>query len=525
MSLDAIELFLVVNELAPLLHDARLQKLSQLTEHDYGLHFRAPGHSRRVLLSLRPEKTRIQLIEERFPPAKVPSSFTMLCRKHVQGKPLKHLTQAGLDRRLHLRFVDDVELVAELFTRQANLILLHPTGKVLGAHSYDGRVRPGRPYAAPEKGDLPDAFEVDGATVAAGEGPLSRRVFGLPRRLALDLEQAPDLATAWDEFFAGLLRGPYRPGLDAKDRLCHDAGPDDRSFDTFWQALAARWPSETRQPGLEQDRQILDRRLKKLEEKTALKLQRRERDLERSLEASGDKLKGDLLLTYPHKVSRRSKSVELPDWEGNPLKVALDPLLSVAENAERYYKKYKKKLRAQDILVDQVEKARQELEFFQELRMACSQAEDAVELDEIRQQLPNRRARKGPARPTSGPRRFRFDNFELLVGRNPAQNDHLVLRVAARDDLWFHARDIPGSHVILRRGGRQPGPEVLEAAATLAARYCRASTSTKVRVNYTEIRYLKKPPGVPPGRVLYRNEKTMLVEPARQLEELETITR
>lgn len=503
-SIDSVGLFALNTEIKPALEGCFLQKISQLTELDFGLHFRRPGDSLRMVLCLRPEKARWHRISGRFPQAQVPSSFIMLCRKYCEGKKLLRLEHPDMERLFKLHFSSEFTLVVELLGRKNHLLLLNPDGKILGAVPSSPRFRPGRVYEPPEPAAVPHFHQLEAPP--AGDDPLEG-VFGLPKFRWRRLQEQ---AGGWSALVARLRQGNFSPGLD-KERLLLDADPP--QFDSLAQAEAARWGEQAEQPGLEQEKKELRRRLKKLRDKAERKRDKRDRDLSNARRAEGDKLKGDLLLTYASKVGHRRDSIELTDWEGRPLTIALDPQLRATDNAEKYYQRYKKKLRAQPILEDLVSQSDQELAYLDELELALDLAESRLEVEEIQRNLPSRTKRKRPAAPSSGPRKFRYRGFEMLVGRNPAQNDRLVTLVAARDDLWFHIRDAAGSHVILRRGGREPDPEVLQVAATLAARYSRSASENKARVNYTQVRYLKKPPGAPPGKVLYREEKTMLVEP------------
>lgn len=507
----------LVRELDQELPGGRLQKFSQLTDQEFVLHFRKPGRTLKLLISLRPGESRLHLVDGDLPPAQVPSAFVMLGRKHLEGKPLEAVEQPGLERIAHLIFAGGYRLVLEIPGRSNNLVLTDPEGKVLGLFQGSPNLRPGRPYRPPERPDLPTAWDLDAAEAAEleAQGRLTSSVFGLPGRF---VHQARD----WDAFWRQLREGPLEPGLDTRGRPVFQGG----DLTSMQQAVQAAYAGASTAPGLEDKRRLLLKDLGRRLDKARRKLDKRRLDQSRARGAEGDKLKGDLLLAYSSSLDAQAGRVSLPAWEADqpPVEIELDRALSVADNAQQYYARYRKKKRAQEALEDLIEQARGEVTFYEEMVLAAEQAEDVDDLAEVRSALPSRRVRKKTPAPSSGPRRFRANGFELLVGRNPAQNDQLTGRLAARDDLWFHAREIPGSHVILRTAGRAPREEDLLAGAVLAARYSQAASSPKVEVIYTQVKYLKKPPNSPPGKVIYRNEKSILVDPAQEVPGLEALT-
>jgi len=238
-------------------------------------------------------------------------------------------------------------------------------------------------------------------------------------------------------------------------------------------------------------------------------------------------LAGELVLAHSRAIPPRAERVTLPDWEGNPVEITLDPRTSAVDNAQRLFREYRRLQRAQQALQAPIARVRAEIDFLDEVLLALEAATTAQEVEEIRQLW--REERPGSAgrpqrrmqAPSPGPRRHTHDGFTLLVGRNPRQNEKLTLKVAARDDLWFHARNIPGSHVILRTAGRVPGEATLLAAAVLAARHSKAASASSVEVVCTPVHRVRKPPGSPPGKVLYRGERTFLVDPAARVEGLD----
>jgi predicted ribosome quality control (RQC) complex YloA/Tae2 family protein len=351
---------------------------------------------------------------------------------------------------------------------------------------------------------------------------------GLPplwaKRVLAQQAEAASFVRAWESVAEPLRRedaSGLHPGLEGDGELSYRA-ESSRSFASMSLAAAQRWSESTRAPGVPDHRNELLRSLRKGREKAVRKMEKRQKDKKGAESAPRDQLFGDLLLAYASTLSGRCKEFRATDWEGRPVTIPLEPHLSGPENADRYYQRGKKKKRALQVLDEQIGLAAEEVAFWEELIFAAESAENRTDLEEVRKAMPGTRqgkSKKAPAIPSSGPRRFEHAGFQLLVGRNPAQNEKLSLRDAARDDHWFHVRLGAGSHVLLRTAGRQPAPETVLAAAWLAATYSQSSGSGSCAVVTTPARYLKKPKGGALGKVTYRGEREIVVDPTSQAPE------
>ncbi len=535
MKLDSLNLAAIVAELGPLLKDAAPQKISQLSEEDYLFALRRPGQTLRLLISLRPEESRLHLVEHPTHPAKSPGAFTMLLRKYLEGRRLGHIRQVGLERSVELDFPayqekPALKLVLHIPGRDNTLLLLTESGKVLGAH---------RKHTRPEISELPAADSLTGQQLVELvdrseplQRSLPRTVFGLPpfyaRQLALEAGQDPGrplfdpqaLATAWDAFWADFRAGRFQPAVTDRGELSFRG--QGLPYPTMQQAAEAAWSLASRAPGLEQMRSEALRKVQKALTRVEKRLAELGRDLAQTEKAEQYQHWGQLLLSRLDQVPLRATSVSLADFdEASRVEIALDVRLTPSENAQKLFRRSRKLKRAGPLIAAQVEKARAEHDYLVELRLAIEQAGSAGELSELEPRPVERRPR--PEKPRSGPRRYQADGFELWVGRNPAQNDRLTHKLAAREDLWFHARNLPGAHVILRTAGRSPSQEAVLAAAVLAARHSQASDSSKVEVDFTLVRYVKKPAGSPPGKVIYRHETSLVVDPCQPTGDLQEL--
>ncbi|MDQ4077138.1 MAG: NFACT family protein, partial [Chloroflexota bacterium] len=236
---------------------------------------------------------------------------------------------------------------------------------------------------------------------------------------------------------------------------------------------------------------------------------------------------GELLLAYQWQVPKGADAVEVPDFEGNPRRISLDPTLTPVENAQRLFTRYEKKKRAAEQVPLRIRAAEQDLAFIESLANDLEQAEERPEIEAVREALveggfvPEQKRRRGGGGVVRGPRRVPVGDWLALVGRNSKQNDEVTFQYGASDDLWFHARGVPGAHVILKRAGREVPEEIIQQAASLAAYYSQARGSTDVAVDVTERQHVRRISGARPGLVTYRNERTLHVKPlaAEEVEE------
>ena len=237
---------------------------------------------------------------------------------------------------------------------------------------------------------------------------------------------------------------------------------------------------------------------------------------------------GDLLAANLYSLERGLSSVTLDNFydEGKPIEIALDPVKTPEENMRNYYRLYNKNKNALKLIAEQLTRSKEELFYLGEVLNAAENTASNAEIEEIKDELreggylkeksSDKKAKKKAAGAEEKLPPLEFtssDGFTILVGRNNKQNDLLTLKKAAKSDLWLHTKDIPGSHVIIKTEGREVPDTTLAAAAALAAGYSRAKNSSKVPVDYTFVAQVKKPAGAKPGRVIYFQQKTIMVEP------------
>jgi len=456
--------------------------------------------------------------------------------------------QHGLDRRIELCFESGCSLVFDWAGRPSSLLLLNTEErKPLGLYPPRGRFRRNEPYLI-EAPSQPSPVELDAESawakieelppdtdvrdaldqISAYWSPLWKRRLKkwVAAQRVSELEKQT-FQEAWSRIVTPLQpnsgdSGPaWSAAIESDGELSYCA--QDPSFQSLQECAQARWLDSSLAPGVSDFRDELVKKLKKSREKAARKLEKRKKDRKGAESAPMDQMKGDLLLAYAANLKRGSDKFDTFDWEGRPLSIPLDPSLSGHKNADRYYNKAKKKRRALSVLEVQIEKAVSEIEMWDELLFAAQTSENRTDLEQVRRHMPTaQRTQKRhtiPQGPSSGPRRFVHNGFAILVGRNPAQNEQLSLKTAAKDDHWFHVRQGAGSHVLIRAAGKEPPTDTLEAAAWLAAKYSQSCDSPTVEVVTTRARFLKKPKGGSTGKVIYRQETEIVVNPTSGLPE------
>ena len=571
MSLDAICLRAVVGELTPLLVGARIDKVQMPARDQIVLLVRG---SRRVLLSANPNQPRIQLTgQARDNPAQ-PPMFCMLLRKHLAGARIESIEQPDLERVviLTLRAADELgevgkrQLVLEAMGRRANLVLLDAEGRILDClrrvpfePNSDRALLPGLFYRLPAPlGKLSLLSEPDAALARLAEGgeaeePVDRwlidHFLGLSPLTARELVHR---ATGVTDARFGELSGAEREKLTCQVKILVDDLKDGRFTPTillregrpadFTYCPITQYGAETAVETRETFSALLDefyevrerqelsaRRGKELSRAATVardRMARKSETLRREYAATQDRdrlrLCGDLITANLYRMERGMVSLTTENFyedEQPQLTIALDPLLTPQQNAAKYYKRYNKAKSAEAHLREQITKSEAERAYLESVLQEIAQSETEQEFAEIRRELQEtgylRRGKdkKTPVR-AFAPREYRSSaGLRILVGRSNAQNDQLTLKRADKRDVWLHAQRIHGSHVILCTGGVEPDEQSLTEAASLAAYYSQARESSNVPVDYTSVKYVKKPAGARPGMVVYETYRTIYVTP------------
>ncbi len=564
--MDGLTLGFMARELQEALRDGRIEKVTQPEKDMLVLLIRAQGKNHKLLLSAAPSFARAHLTDASYQnPADAPM-FCMLMRKHLQAGHITGLEQVGGDRVLKITIEnkDELgdtaprELYLELMGRHSNLTLVKD-GRIIDAIRHVSgdmsRVRqalPGLPFVPPPAQDKVDPAEMTEENLSEKLASLSGP---LDKALAASIRGLSPAAAREIAFRA---TGMHRTDLDSlkRDELCRvvcaffrrlpeiaqptaQMGPDgliadvlpfpylslepslQKPYSSLSAALDAFYFGRDRRDRMNQKSQSLKRLIKTHLERDEKKLALQEEELTASAKMEEYRIAGELLTAQAYLVPRGAETVELPNFydpQGGTLEVALDVALNPAQNAQKYFKRYRKARVAQDLAKEQKEKTLKEIELLEQALFDLEESETEQDMADVRKSLEDggivkpapagKGGKKKPKQPESAPLRFEAqDGTEIIVGKNSAQNDR-VTGAAHGNDTWLHAKDMPGSHVIVK--SEHPAPDTLGMALRLAAWYSKGKGAA-VPVDYTLRKYVKKPGGSPAGFVIYTNQKTVMV--------------
>lgn len=575
MSLDGAFLHIACNELQPLV-GARVDKVYQPSREEIVVSLRTyRDGGKKIVLSANSVSARVNLTTAAFENPQQPPMFCMLLRKHLSGGRLMAIRQDGLERIVSLDFectneIGDIvtnSLVAEIMGRHSNIILVRD-GRVIDSVkritddiSSVRRVLPGIQYEAPPRQDRLCLLDAEPQQVLDAIADSPER---LCKKLSAVLEGVSPILTremAW--YSAKDVDAACNALSDsAKDRLRFILGrvksavsggeccftvvsePGGRKKDFCFinieqystsmvishensanELLDGFFASQDRTERTRQRAHDLLKLLMNSYERVSRKLELQKKELVECSEREVFRVRGDLINANIWRLEKGQSKAVLEDFTtGEPVEIQLDPRLTPAQNAQKYYTEYRKLDTAEKKLTELIAKGQQELVYIDSVFDAASRTDSESDLAEIRRELREQGYLKGGVRAdekvkkTSDPLHFRSsEGFEILVGRNNRQNDQLTLKTAKATDIWLHTQGIAGSHVIIRTEGRQPGEQTLFEAAQLAAFHSKGRSGSGVPVDYVAVKFVKKPAGAKPGMVIFTNNRTLYVTPDENL--------
>ena len=567
MPLDALCLTAVAEELRRAVVGGKIDKIYQPTRDEIVLFLRGQGENLKLLLSANPGHPRAHLTTLNRENPDKPPMFCMLLRKHLLGGRILGLNQPPLERILDFKLetIDELgdrverRLVLEAMGRSANLILLDGEGRIIDCiRRIDGdlsrgqrQVLPGLFYRlpAPPAKLNPFTLDEDGLRAAldnpmgkepekllmdtfTGLSPLIAReiVFraGGEEGLVQELLKLQNIVQQ-NDFTAYLLVREGKP-VDFSFLPILQYGPETESIrqDSFFALLDGFYERREAAERVKQRGQDLVKAVTNARDRTARKLANQEKELTATFDREKLREQGDIITSNLHRMEKgmavlHAQNFYDPDY--GEIDIKLDPLLTPQQNAAKYYKDYNKAKKAEEMLTIQIEKGERELEYLNSVLENIRLAEGERDLGEIRQELTDtgylRRAKtaaKREKRVAGKPMEFRSTTgLRITVGKNNSQNDQLTTKMAYKSDIWLHTQKIHGSHVILWLEGGEADAQSLTEAAILAATFSQAGDSTRVPVDYTPVKYVKKPAGARPGMVVYTTYQTAVVDPDHEL--------
>lgn len=542
MSFDGFFLHYLTEELSDKLLNGRIQKVNQPYERELVLGVRNHRQNFKVLISAHPVFGRIQLTDSNFQNPQVPNTFTMIMRKYLQGAVIESFKQIDNDRIIEIgvsnknEIGDDIKatLIIEIMGKHSNIILVDRNqNKIIESIKHVGftqnsyrTILPGSTYIEPPKTGAKNPFTIEDEplfeilqTQDLSPKNLQKLFQGLGRDTANQLAErlTTDKLKAFRQFF----KQEVSPHLTQNAFSAVPFSDSGQSFEQLSELLDYYYLEKAERERVSQQASDLIHRVQNELDKNRLKLRKQEAELKATENAEDFRQKGELLTTYLSLVPNNKESVTLDNYyTGEPLTISLDLALSPNQNAQRYFKKYQKLKEAVKHLSGLIEETKQSIHYFESVEYNLSQA-NLDEIEDIREELVQagfmKRRATDKRHKRKKPEQYLASDGKtiILVGRNNLQNEELTFKMAKKGELWFHAKDIPGSHVIIK-DNLNPSDEVKTDAAELAAYFSKGRYSNLLQVDMIEAKKLHKPSGAKPGFVTYTGQKTLRVTPEKE---------
>lgn len=542
MSFDGFFLHHLTKELQEELLYGRIQKVNQPFERELVLTIRNNRKNYKLLLSAHPVFGRVQITTADFQNPQTPNTFTMIMRKYLQGAVIESITQIENDRILEIAFSNKneigdnikVTLVVEIMGKHSNIILIDKAeSKIIESIKHIGfsqnsyrTILPGSTYLAPPKTEAKNPFTVSDEklfellqTEDLAPRNLQKLFQGLGRDTAenLAVQLSNDKLKQFRAFFAR----PCQPNMTDKSFAAVLFDKSDKQFDSLSELLDAFYQDKAERDRVNQQSSDLIHRVQTELDKNIKKLGKQEKELLATENAEEFRQKGELLTTYLTLVPNNQDQVELDNYYTNEkIIIALDKSLTPSQNAQRYFKKYQKLKEAVKHLTGLIQETKDTITYLESVETALNHA-SISDIEDIREELVEtgfvKRRTRDKRHKRKKPEQYLASDGKtiIMVGRNNLQNDELTFKMAKKGELWFHAKDIPGSHVLIK-DNLNPSDEVKTDAAELAAYYSKARLSNLVQVDMIEAKKLNKPTGGKPGFVTYTGQKTLRVTPTEE---------
>ncbi|MBE6798908.1 MAG: fibronectin/fibrinogen-binding protein [Ruminococcaceae bacterium] len=573
MALDGLFLLKLKSELTEQLKGCRVDKIHQPSKEELVFLLRSKEGARRLLVSLRASAPRVHLTDAVYENPSEPPMFCMLLRKHLSGARFVEIEDVGLERIVIFCFEAtsemgdrvNVRFAVELVGKQTNAILIGHDGRIIDSvrrtdFENEGRIiQPGAVYGLPERRvkldptvctadelceaaiKVPDRLWKAVLDVTDGVSPLIAREILVSSGLDTDAsatELSSDERSALVSAFSILKNAITDSQLTAvfdengvpfefsyMPITQYGASVKTVGFDSCSRLLDTVFGERDRKERIKSFSTDMSRILNNIHSRILKKTSVRKRELEATKEGEKWRIWGELLKANLYKAEKGAPYVDVENYydpQLGTIRIPLNTALSPAKNAERYFKEYKKSCNAAAVLGELIADSEMELQYIESVIDELKRAKSVAELGEIRQELIG----SGYLRATAAEKRRKVavskpeevlspDGFRVLIGRNNRQNDELTLKIANKDDMWFHTKNIPGSHVVVLCGDSELPESTVLFAAKKAAENSNARESSSVPVDYTRVRYVKKPAGAKPGLVIYKNNKTVYVTPER----------
>lgn len=575
MSFDGIVTRKIVNELRKKTLGGKIQKISQPSKNDLVLNIYSMGISYKLFLSANNNEARINLTEKKYENPEKPDNFCMVLRKHIGQGKIIDIKQYGLDRVIEISIasIDEMgfdtskKLIIEIMGRHSNIILTDDSYKIIDAikrvNDQMSSVRQIFPSLAYERiksdkidisennfsedifaisSKIPDGFEpykifytyYEGFSPIVGRELIHRA--NIDPRLNWGLVSESDkeelnkiLYKLRDDIVENKLESyAYRDERKIKEyhtlRLTH-LNFTESKYELMSEAIDNFYSVNKSNDRLDQMKSSLIKKINSHKKSVNKKIKILNNNISKEAQAENSKKKADLLAANLYRINDKSKEIELEDFynDNNLIKISLNPMKTPWENIDEYYNRAKKIKAAIVYAKNDLPKQENLLSYLNQLEDFVNRSNSISDLEEIREEMVDNKLikKKGRNKKKSKPSRpfhYKTENgSDIYVGKNSKQNDYITLKVAKKEDLWFHVKDSPGSHVILKTD--KIFDEDIKIAAYLAALNSSLASENKVDVDYTEKKNVNKAKGAKDGMVYYVNFSTITVNLDQNLDQ------
>ena len=552
MAFDGAFLHKITQELSVAV-GCHVDKIYQPSRDELVLTLRKKGFAERLLITAKSGNARLHFTANKYENPENPPMFCMLMRKYLNAARLVDIMQPNLERVAVLTFsssnemgdIVEIKLVCELIGNKANIILVNENGRIIDSLRHSdvesgGRlILPNAVYEFPEAQNKlnPLTTELSVIIKKAEETSYLKTVDGFSPLICREIEESEnpkerfleilyDLKTAGNPIL--ILDNNNLPfDFTFTDIKQYGSSFKTEKFESFSALLDGFYTKKETVSRINSSAKDIIKLINNLKNRTEKKISLRLLDLEKCKNRETLRVYGELIKANLYSIKNGSKFAEVVNYYDSELKtvkIPLNPAISPSANANKYFKDYKKSYTAEQTLTALIEKDRKELEYFDTVSDSINRSSTLSDLQEIREELEE----TGYIKRTKDKRKKGNSNsafkeytseegYRILVGKNNKQNDLITTQIASKLDLWFHAKDIAGSHVLVMSGGKEVSDQTVLQAATLAAKNSKAAASSKVAVDYTPVKFVKKPNGAKPGMVIYTTNKTIFVNPTEEL--------
>lgn len=568
MAFDGITVASLVHELKEQLQGARIAKIAQPETDELLLTLKTPAGQRRLCISASASLPLIYLTDNNKPSPMTAPNFCMLLRKHISSGRIIDISQPGLERIIHftIEHLDELgdlcrkDLVVEIMGKHSNIIFCNSEGMIIDSIKHVSaqmssvrEVLPGRDYFVPDTMGKSDPLSTDESAfiekIMSKPLPLAKAIYtsftgvspAAAREIcflsgidssgtteALDGDALLRLYHGFSLLFSSVKEGRYFPsiyydGQEPKEfsalPLTHLETCTRKEFDSMSQVLETYYASKNAMTRIRQKSADLRHIVQ-----TALERSRKKCDLQlKQLADTEDRDKyrvyGELINTYGYNLKEGARQLEALNYYTNEMiTIPLDAAKTPQENAQRYFDKYNKQKRTYEALSRFVQETQDDITYLDSVSTALDIALTEDDLAQIKEELigsgyMRRKFTKKKMKIKNTPLHYiSSDGFHMYVGKNNFQNDELTFSFAAGNDWWFHAKDTPGSHVIVKTNGEELPDRTFEEAGRLAAHYSKARGGEKVEIDYVEKKHVKKPNGAKPGFVVYYTNYSLIID-------------